>query len=161
VVHEKVKKPRITICPKEELLPGTSKGTADLQRTSLRQKVKRKYKSDHDSSPSHSEEPLMQTDEGRQSESHCMPLKESIKGELKEAFCEIFERNKYDTCLKKELPHISKERKQLRKILKERTLKNQYDSKSLQPRKQSAARTAKEVERVHRESQYVHLREDI
>ena len=34
--------------------------------------------------------------------------------ELKEAFCEIFERNKYETCLKKELPQISKERKQLR-----------------------------------------------
>jgi hypothetical protein len=85
-----------------------------LQRTSLQQKVKKKYKRDHDSSPSHSEEPLMQTDEGRQSESHCTPLKEFIKEELKEAFCEIFERNKYDTCLKKELPHISKERKQLR-----------------------------------------------
>ena len=56
----------------------------------------------------------MQTDEGRQSDSHSMPLNEFIKEELKKAFCEIFERNKYDPCLKKELPHNSKERKQLR-----------------------------------------------
>lgn len=85
-----------------------------LQRPSLQQKVKKKYEDDHDGFPSHSEESLMQTDEGRQSDSHCMPLNKFIKEELKEAFCEIFERNKYDTSLKKELPHVSKERKQLR-----------------------------------------------
>nr|XP_038943523.1 ankyrin repeat domain-containing protein 20B-like isoform X4 [Rattus norvegicus] len=147
VVHEQSKKS--IICPKEKPLPGPFKGTADLQRTSLQQKVKKKYGDDHDGFPSHSEESLMQTDEGRQSDSHCMPLNKFIKEELKEAFCEIFERNKYDTSLKKELPHVSKERKQLRKIPKEQQLKNKYDSKSRQPGEQVSAKTAKEVECVH------------
>nr|XP_038943528.1 POTE ankyrin domain family member J-like isoform X9 [Rattus norvegicus] len=133
----------------EEPFPSTSAGRTHSMRTSLQQKVKKKYGDDHDGFPSHSEESLMQTDEGRQSDSHCMPLNKFIKEELKEAFCEIFERNKYDTSLKKELPHVSKERKQLRKIPKEQQLKNKYDSKSRQPGEQVSAKTAKEVECVH------------
>lgn len=35
VAHEQVKKPRITICPKEELLPGTSKGVPLLPGSAL------------------------------------------------------------------------------------------------------------------------------
>ncbi|XP_032769136.1 ankyrin repeat domain-containing protein 20B-like isoform X2 [Rattus rattus] len=133
----------------EEPFPSTSAGRTHSMRPSLQQKVKKKYEDDHDGFPSHSEESLMQTDEGRQSDSHCMPLNKFIKEELKEAFCEIFERNKYDTSLKKELPHVSKERKQLRKIPKEQQLKNKYDSKSQQPGEQVSAKTAKEVECVH------------
>lgn len=87
-----------------------------LQRTSLEQIKKKKHEGDHDSAPSHSEKPLVQTEEEAtdgQSDSCCMPLNELIKEDLKEALFEILEKYKCDTCMKKELPHILKGRKQL------------------------------------------------
>ncbi|XP_031219032.1 ankyrin repeat domain-containing protein 20A3-like isoform X9 [Mastomys coucha] len=159
VVHEHIKKSKIILCPNEKPLLGTSKRTADLQRTSLQQKVKKKYEGDHDSSLLHSEEPLMQTDEGRQNDSHCMLVNKFIKEELKEAFCEIFERNKYDTCLKKELPHISKERKQLRKVSQEEEIEKEHNVEYASFWSQPSMRTDEATVGEQNAQQYKHLKE--
>ncbi|XP_059100736.1 uncharacterized protein LOC131894475 isoform X8 [Peromyscus eremicus] len=161
MVRKQVKNSKIIICPKEEPLPGASKGTADYQRTSLEQRKKKKHGSDHDSAPSHSEKPSVQTEEeviGGQSDSRRMPLKELIKEDLKEALCEILEKYKCDTCMKKELPHIRNGRKQLRKISTKQELRKKYDSESLYS-EQPATKTVKEMEHEHSELQHVHLKE--
>ena len=90
-----------------------------LQTTAPEREKKKKYKGAHDSALSHSGKPLVETDEESvdgQNESHCMPLKDLIKEDLKENLCEILEKYKYDTCMKKEVPHVFKGRKQLRVI---------------------------------------------
>ena len=90
-----------------------------LQRSAPECKKKKNYKGAHDSAPSDSGKPLVETDEESvdgQNESHCMPLKDLIKEDLKENLCEVFEKYKYDTCMKKEVPHVFKGRKQLRVI---------------------------------------------
>ncbi|XP_059100882.1 uncharacterized protein LOC131894589 isoform X5 [Peromyscus eremicus] len=161
MVRQQVKNSKIIICPKEEPLPGASKGTADYQRTSLEQRKKKKHGSDHDSAPSHSEKPSVQTEEeviGGQSDSRRIPLKELIKEDLKEALCEILEKYKCDTCMKKELPHIRNGRKQLRKISTKQELRKKYDSESLYSEK-PATKTVKEMEHEHSELQHVHLKE--
>ncbi|XP_076409285.1 uncharacterized protein LOC102902981 isoform X5 [Peromyscus maniculatus bairdii] len=174
MVRQQVKSSKIIICPKEEPLPGASKGTADfqetkqmnlpsllLQRTSLEQIKKKKHEGDHDSAPSHSEKPLVQTEEEAtdgQSDSCCMPLNELIKEDLKEALFEILEKYKCDTCMKKELPHILKGRKQLMEISTEQELRKKYDSKSLYS-EYPATKTVKEMEHEYSELQYLHLKE--
>ncbi|XP_042118855.2 uncharacterized protein LOC102902981 isoform X7 [Peromyscus maniculatus bairdii] len=161
MVRQQVKSSKIIICPKEEPLPGASKGTADFQRTSLEQIKKKKHEGDHDSAPSHSEKPLVQTEEEAtdgQSDSCCMPLNELIKEDLKEALFEILEKYKCDTCMKKELPHILKGRKQLMEISTEQELRKKYDSKSLYS-EYPATKTVKEMEHEYSELQYLHLKE--
>ncbi|XP_052608711.1 uncharacterized protein LOC128119341 [Peromyscus californicus insignis] len=161
MVRQQVKNSKIIICPKEEPLPGASKGTADYQRTSLEQRKKKKHGGDHDSAPSHSEKPSVQTEEeviDGQSDSRCMPLKELIKDDLKEALCETLEKYKCDTCMKKELPHILHGRKQLRKISTGQELRKKYDSEFLYS-EQPATKRVKEMEHEHSELQHVHLKE--
>nr|XP_048283268.1 uncharacterized protein LOC125395707 isoform X2 [Myodes glareolus] len=163
MVWKQIKNSKIIICPKEEPLPGPSQGTTDFQRTAPEQETKKNSKGAHDSAPAHSGKSVVQTEEESvdgQNDSHCTPLKDLIKEDLKENFCEILEKYTCDTCMKKELPHTFKGRKQLRKISTEQKLKKKYDSKSLYS-EQPATKTVKKVEHEHGELQYVHLAEVI
>nr|XP_048283269.1 uncharacterized protein LOC125395707 isoform X3 [Myodes glareolus] len=134
-----------------------------ITRTAPEQETKKNSKGAHDSAPAHSGKSVVQTEEESvdgQNDSHCTPLKDLIKEDLKENFCEILEKYTCDTCMKKELPHTFKGRKQLRKISTEQKLKKKYDSKSLYS-EQPATKTVKKVEHEHGELQYVHLAEVI
>ncbi|XP_036065342.1 uncharacterized protein LOC118597788 [Onychomys torridus] len=89
MVRDQVKYSKIIIRPKEEPLPGASRGTADFQRTSLEQRKKKKYEGDHDSGPSPSEKPPVQTEEevtDAQSDSRWKLLQEQLPASAGKAF---------------------------------------------------------------------------